>query len=1093
MGQHSNSVLFEFVQMKIKIFILSIFLCFLYYPLQNIFAERITILEPSLTPDPGEGRVLVDKIIKNAALTASRWYEDYIEVEYLKGDKPSFYDVEIVGYFSEDITSLVVTTKRRSDEKKTDSFYLRGEISNHTAWYLANVIFYQWCSFNDFLSQKMVAPPVFVDELSTDYFARSMLPGNSWILSPTSVNINPDGNALIGSSYYCIEMDYGFRVLDEPGKSLFESGNYNFAYGVYVTPGGTIFLKPSAGREIYRLTEGTAVPQKLRVNMDLLGPFAALPDGSYVIVDIMKKRSARYIGKKRHDLDLLPSQFSTISAITAGPEGNLWVYDTGEKRVRIYSADGTLIDSIMPIVDPSIPITASNISVYADGRFILNSFGELWCFKRDGIPLWRLKTLGGFYEEPLPQFFTFAADPSRGAIYIGDQMGRRIIKLLDIAYCKEKGIGYEFDKKIMNLNTEQLEKEDDPSPTMEKARIYGQMGSLEMTEAQWERVLEIDPDNPAAENQLNSLNLTKLKRKAEALKQKTHQILERLGPESARTYFSRTIQLYEQILSIDPDDEQVHKDLRQLKGAFSERETTPDSKQRRVSIKSVKIQNIFPSLMQYYREYPVGYVTIKNTLDVDITSLTVRLFIKKYMDFPSETEPVGRVKPGESVRIDLKVFLNSSVFELQEDLPVQVQIDISYFTGDSGQKVSKNVNSTIYRRTALSWDDSGKLASFITPNEGIVSTFSHRVSDLKDADKNPGLSKKFLLAIKICDALGKYNINYIEDPSSPFSKVLGKEEVVDTVRFPRTTLLIRSGDCDDSTALLGSLLESAGINTAIITSPGHVFLAFDTGEPEQNAWYYKTGQLDVVMHHGTFWIPVETTVLQEGFLAAWTRASELITSHLQKGEIEFLPVYNLRGKYPPLPLPESNFTVVEPAGDEIHTLFKTSVEDMVDNLYKNVLTGLEKKLNDLSGINALRTKNKIGILHARFGHNRKAETIFKECIKEDPDFIPPYLNLANLEFVEDDVNAAIDILGKGLKKRSDSPYLNLLMARCYYNKKDFTKVMAYYNTVKAAYPELADRHSYLVRYQDKDNHGAGGRERAGPHREELPFIWDTGE
>lgn len=341
------------------------------------------------------------------------------------------------------------------------------------------------------------------------------------------------------------------------------------------------------------------------------------------------------------------------------------------------------------------------------------------------------------------------------------------------------------------------------------------------------------------------------------------------------------------------------------------------------------------------------------------------------------------------------MLLNSSVFELQEDLPAQVRVDISYYTRDGEQKISKNVNSTIYRRTALFWDDSGKLASFITPNEGIVSTFSHRVSDLKDADKDPGLSKKFLLAIKISEALGKYNINYIEAPSSPFSKVLGREEVIDTVRFPRTTLLIRSGNCDDTTALLGSLLESAGISTAIITLPGHVFLGFDTNEPKQNAWFYKTGQLDTVIHQGTVWVPAETTVLQEGFLTAWKKASELLTDHFKEGEIEFLPVNNLRGKYPPLPLPESNFTVVEPAGDEIHVLFRTSVEDIVDNLYANGWSGLEKKLDGLSGMDALRTKNRIGILHARFGQNRKAETIFKECIKEDPDFIPPYLNLAN--------------------------------------------------------------------------------------------------
>ena len=37
------------------------------------------------------------------------------------------------------------------------------------------------------------------------------------------------------------------------------------------------------------------------------------------------------------------------------------------------------------------------------------------------------------------------------------------------------------------------------------------------------------------------------------------------------------------------------------------------------------------------------------------------------------------------------------------------------------------------------------------------------------------------------------------------------------------------GDCDDSTALYCSLLESVGIKTALIQLPNHVLMAFDLG------------------------------------------------------------------------------------------------------------------------------------------------------------------------------------------------------------------------------------------------------------------------
>jgi hypothetical protein len=120
-----------------------------------------------------------------------------------------------------------------------------------------------------------------------------------------------------------------------------------------------------------------------------------------------------------------------------------------------------------------------------------------------------------------------------------------------------------------------------------------------------------------------------------------------------------------------------------------------------------------------------------------------------------------------------------------------------------------------------------------------VQDFALTVSGGSDyRDLTPGqysFDPRLFRALRIIDALGARGIEYVEDPASPISVVLGQESAVDTVRFPRTTLLYQSGDCDDTTALLTSLLEAAGIRTAILTSPGHVFAAFESGEPRKTA------------------------------------------------------------------------------------------------------------------------------------------------------------------------------------------------------------------------------------------------------------------
>lgn len=156
--------------------------------------------------------------------------------------------------------------------------------------------------------------------------------------------------------------------------------------------------------------------------------------------------------------------------------------------------------------------------------------------------------------------------------------------------------------------------------------------------------------------------------------------------------------------------------------------------------------------------------------------------------------------------------------------------------------------------------------------------------------------------MKIAEALGKYGIKYTRDPDSPAESVIGFPEKIDTVRFPRKTLLIHSGDCDDSTSLLASLLESGGIETAVITSPGHVFLAFNTEEPKQNRWMFSTPETSVITYSGTIWIPLETTALNSGFTHSWILASREYSKYSNSGRTEFLPVRKLWRVYPPVPL-----------------------------------------------------------------------------------------------------------------------------------------------------------------------------------------------
>ena len=596
-----------------------------------------------------------------------------------------------------------------------------------------------------------------------------------------------------------------------------------------------------------------------------------------------------------------------------------------------------------------------------------------------------------------------------------------------------------------------------------------------------EEIININPFDSKADSLLVQMEMNSLLNQVGKLKADTFDIIEKLGPESARPSYTKTVVLYEKILSLNPGNREVADDLMRFKETFNRETAVPGSKQKPLTIVSLDIDNIFPSLIHFYLNNPVGKVVIRNDLEKPVSNVIAKLSLRQFIDYPKESATIDTLLPGDEIEINLKILLNDKAFNIQEDLPLLVQVNVSYELNGEVQSVSKTSHSTLYRRTALSWDNTAKLAAFIMPNEGIVSAFSHRVLDLNL--ESGGLPAKVVKAARICDALGTYGITYVEDPDSPFSEILGKKEHVDTVRYPRTTLHIQSGDCDDTTALLTSLLESSGISTAIMTSPGHVFLAFDSEEPVTNRWMFETEDLRIIEHERTIWIPIESTVLQSGFFEAWKNASSIINRN-GESDIDFLPVKDQRETFPPLPLSESNLTVVEPGKEQIDPLFFESMEYLMGSLYKDSISRLEDLIDISSNRKQRQLSNKMGILHARFREYSKGERIFRELIREDSSYLSPYMNLGNLYYYKKDFDNALDIFEEARLLKPDSVMVNLALAKTFHKLNDISNTVRFFDIVRSQSETLSQQFAYLV----NDN----GITRAGID-DEPPISWDVEE
>jgi hypothetical protein len=140
------------------------------------------------------------------------------------------------------------------------------------------------------------------------------------------------------------------------------------------------------------------------------------------------------------------------------------------------------------------------------------------------------------------------------------------------------------------------------------------------------------------------------------------------------------------------------------------------------------------------------------------------------------------------------------------------------------------------------------------------------------------------------------NLTYTSDPRAS----------AEYVQYPNQTLELKGGDCDDLSVCYSSLLESIGIETALVdykTNAGlrHVNVMFNTKLSPQKAALISENDTKYFIRKNEsgddeVWIPIETTSLSD-FESAWTIASDKFQSEainnfgLVKGDVQIIDVY----------------------------------------------------------------------------------------------------------------------------------------------------------------------------------------------------------
>jgi len=299
-----------------------------------------------------------------------------------------------------------------------------------------------------------------------------------------------------------------------------------------------------------------------------------------------------------------------------------------------------------------------------------------------------------------------------------------------------------------------------------------------------------------------------------------------------------------------------------------------DLYQSNARIDGVDIRHpVYPVTKETASYDPLGSVFVTNISDRSL-HMRASFFIEGLMDRPTLSIPFFTT-PGQQVEIPLTAAFNDRLDGVTKSSLRDAEISV---TTVSAEGVDDRFQARVLIHGRNAWD--GRVESlryFVTPDAPEVLKYTRDIllaNQLRQQDTSVTGANLRNAKILIDTFAGK--LLYVGDP----------KQSADFVQYPGETLTLKGGDCDDMTVCFSSLLNSIGISTAFVDvippenpAAGHVYLMFDTGlAPAQGSELTENPKRLVVRTNAdnrqSIWIPIETTVISEGFQRAWEKGAE---------------------------------------------------------------------------------------------------------------------------------------------------------------------------------------------------------------------------
>ncbi len=490
-----------------------------------------------------------------------------------------------------------------------------------------------------------------------------------------------------------------------------------------------------------------------------------------------------------------------------------------------------------------------------------------------------------------------------------------------------------------------------------------------------------------------------------------------------------------------------------------------------------ELRPIFPVLYGYYDDNPAGTVTLKNRSMGPVQDVQVSLFVKEYMTTAKPAPAVPVLQRGKDMTVDANALFTDSILAVTEQKKVAGELEVSYSYFGQKMKSTYPVTLTIQPRNGMTWDMTEKAAGFVTTGDDRVRNFAAPfAADARDRGQL-AVSWRFRVAMALFEALKVHGVGYVADQTTPYVEKSKEKTTVDLLRFPVETLVARVGDCDDLSILYSALLETSGIQAAFLTTPGHIFVAFNLGMDHKTAKATFASPDDLLLREdGSAWLPVEITRVRDGFLRAWREGAQEWRASSGAGNAEFVPLLAAWQKFPAVDTGRVlQGSTVNPDPTRVFQAYSMALTQFYKRDFEPRIAEVQASLRDKPGDPKL--LNRLGVLYARFGMNREARAQFEQIVTGGREAVPAALiNLGNLAYLEGSYQDAYDFYAKALEMVPESPVALLGLARAAYELGRNTDAKDAYDRLMKSAPKVAEEYAYL-------GAAAGSAARAGSEQE----------